>query len=324
MRNLLIIMCLSLATLSWSQKNVFLNLEPLFGSQAFDLNQTFVGNDGIAVKIDHFNYYLSEVKLFHDNGLQTNLDSDIWLVTPEQTSIYLGYINLNQIDSINFTVGVPKRYNTQAGALAQDISAYPDIHPLSFQSPSMYWGWAFGYMHMIIGGMADNNNDNMPNAYFELHNLGNNNQQNIALPCIQTNIGNQIDLNYICHVDRWLQQIPLANIGVVHGEAGLNQQILQNVISQDVFTLSANASLSERPAAVVTWIQNENEGTLAAADNLTLQNYHLYNSAGQLFTTEVLGSATARIALEQLSAGLYLLKVEMNNGSSQAFRFVKP
>ena len=188
----------------------------------------------------------------------------------------------------------------------------------------MYWGWAFGYMHMIIGGMADNNNDNMPNAYFELHNLGNNNQQNIALPCIQTNIGNQIDLNYICHLDRWLQQIPLANIGVVHGEAGLNQQILQNVNSQDVFTLSANASLSESPAAILTWIQNENEGTLAAADNLTLQNYHLYNSAGQLFTTEVLGSATARIALEQLPAGLYLLKVEMNNGSSQAFRFVKP
>ena len=161
MRSLLIIMCLSLATLSWSQKNVFLNLEPLFGSQAFDLNQTFVGNDGIAIKIDHFNYYLSEVKLFHDNGLQTNLDSDIWLVTPEQTSLYLGYINLNQIDSINFTVGVPKFYNTQTGALAQDISAYPDTHPLSFQSPSMYWGWAFGYMHMIVGGKADNNNDNI-------------------------------------------------------------------------------------------------------------------------------------------------------------------
>ncbi len=324
MRNLLIIICLSLATLSWSQKNVFLNLEPLFGSQAFDLNQTFVGNDGIAIEIDHFNYYLSEVKLFHDNGLQTNLDSDIWLVTPEQTSLYLGYINLNQIDSINFTVGVPKFYNTQAGALAQDISAYPDTHPLSFQSPSMYWGWAFGYMHMIIGGMADNNNDNIPNAYFELHNLGNNNQQNIALPCIQTNIGSQIDLNYICHVDRWLQQIPLANIGVVHGEAGLNQQILQNVNSQDVFSLSANANLTEHPADLVSWIQNENEGILAAINDLMLKNYHLYNGAGQQFMTEVLNSATARIALEQLPTGLYLLKVEMNNGSSHAFRFVKP
>ena len=40
--------------------------------------------------------------------------------------------------------------------------------------------------------------------------------------------------------------------------------------------------------------------------------------------TEVLNSPTARIALEQLPTGLYLLKVEMNNGRSQAFRFVKP
>lgn len=324
MRNLLILLCLTLSTLSWSQKNVFLNIETLFGAQALTLNQTFIGNDAVAVEIDHFNYYLSEVKLFHDNGLQTNLDSDIWLVTPNQNSFYLGFINVNQIDSINFTIGVPKRYNTQAGALAQDISAYPDSHPLSFQSPSMYWGWAFGYMHMIVGGKADNNNDNIPNAYFELHNLGNNNQQNIALPCIQTNIGNQIDLNYICHLDRWLQQIPLANIGVVHGEAGLNQQILQNVNSQDVFTLSANASLIESNTTNISWLQNEKEGTLTAADNLTLKNYRLYNSAGQQLITEVLNSATARIALEQLPSGVYLLKAEMNNGSSQAFRFVKP
>ena len=56
-----------------SQKNVFLNLTPLFGNQTFALNQTFIGNDGIAVQIQDFNYYLSDVKIFHDNGQQTNL-----------------------------------------------------------------------------------------------------------------------------------------------------------------------------------------------------------------------------------------------------------
>ncbi|MFM6965653.1 MAG: MbnP family protein, partial [Sphingomonadales bacterium] len=216
---------------TWAQKNVFLNLQPVFGNQTFVLNQTFIGNDAIAIELEHFNYYLSDVILFHDNGQQTNLPSDIWLVTPTQHSLYLGYLNVNQIDSINFTVGVPKRYNTQDGALAQDISTYPETHPLSFQSPSMYWGWSFGYMHMIVGGNADSNNDNIPNAYFELHNLGDNNQQNVRLNTIQTNTANQIDLNYTCHVDRWLNQINLSSIGVVHGQAGPNLTILQNVNS---------------------------------------------------------------------------------------------
>ena len=187
---------------SWSQKNIFLHLKPVFGTQPFALNQTFIGNDGIAVEIQDFNYYLSDVIIFHDNGQQTHLLTDIWLVTPTQNSLYLGYLALNQIDSILFTIGVPKRYNIQAGALAQDISTYPETHPLSFQSPSMYWGWSFGYMHMIASGKADSNNDGVPNAYFELHNLGNNNQQSLTLPTIQATSGNQIDLHYNCHIYR--------------------------------------------------------------------------------------------------------------------------
>ena len=157
MKSLLISLGLLTSIATWAQKNIFLNIEPLFGTQAFALNQNFIGNDGIAVNIEHFNYYLSDIKLFHDNGLQTNLLTDIWLLTPEQHSLYLGNLNINQIDSINFTVGVAKRYNTQTGAQAQDISTYPDTNALSFQSPSMYWGWAFGYMHMIVGGKADSN-----------------------------------------------------------------------------------------------------------------------------------------------------------------------
>jgi len=324
MRKLFIIMCFTLATLSWSQKNVFLNLEPLFGSQAFDLNQTFIGNDGIAIEIEHLNYYISEVKLFHDNGLQTNLNSDIWLVTPEQTSLYLGYINLIQIDSINFTVGVPKFYNTQAGALAQDISAYPDTHPLSFQSPSMYWGWSFGYMHMITGGKADSNNDGVPNAYFELHNLGNNNQQSVTLPTIQTTTGSQTDLFYNCHIDRWLNQMPLSSVGVLHGETGLNQSVMQNVNTQDVFTLNPSATILENHNLFVSWKQNATEITIHGLQNQSIKNYQVFSNTGQKVLDHQVNTPSASVPLEQLQSGLYLINTEMNNGKTQVIRFVKP
>jgi len=309
---------------AWAQKNVFLNIPPLFGAQAFVLNQTYIGNDGIAVEIEHFNYYLSDVKLFHDNGQQTDLATNVWLVTPSQYNLYLGYLNINQIDSINFTIGVPKRYNTQAGALAQDISTYPETHPLSFQSPSMYWGWSFGYIHMVVGGKADSNNDNIPNAYFELHNLGNNNQQSITLNTIQTNTGNQIDLNYVCRVDRWLNQMPLASVGVLHGETGLNQQILQNVNSQNVFTLAPNAGLHESNSQSIAWSQTPNALVLHSKNELYVMGYQLFSSTGQKIQDIRMQEPTTQIALEQLSSGSYLLTLSMSNGLQQTLRFVKP
>lgn len=309
---------------TWAQKNVFLNLQPVFGNQPFALQQNFTGNNGVVVEIEHFNYYLSDVILFHDNGQQTNLPSDIWLVTPTQHSLYLGYLNVNQIDSINFTVGVPKRYNTQDGALAQDISTYPETHPLSFQSPSMYWGWSFGYMHMIVGGNADSNNDNIPNAYFELHNLGDNNQQNVRLNTIQTNTANQIDLNYTCHVDRWLNQINLSSIGVVHGQAGPNLTILQNVNSQEVFTLAADAGILQNNFNGITWIQTPDFISVNTNDNLQINYYQLYASNGQKILDLQVQESIAQVALNQLNSGLYLLKVNISNGQQQTIRFVKP
>jgi hypothetical protein len=324
MKSLLISLGLLTSIATWAQKNIFLNMEPLFGTQPFALNQNFVGNDGIAVNIEHFNYYLTDIKLFHDNGLQNNLLTDIWLLTPEQHSLYLGNLNVNQIDSINFTVGVAKRYNTQAGALAQDISTYPDSHALSFQSPSMYWGWAFGYMHMIVGGKADSNNDGVPNAYFEMHNLGNNNQQSVTLPSIQTNTGNQIDLNYICHVDRWLQQMPLSSIGVLHGDTGLNLQILQNVNSQEVFTIAANANTQENNTSLFAFVQSENQFTFSAKNKQTIKNYIVFANSGQQICTVSSNETKASIALEPLQSGIYLVTVETDNGQRQTFRFVKP
>jgi len=309
---------------SKSQKNIFLNIEPVFGNQAFALNQNFIGNDGVIIEIEHFNYYLSDVKLFHDNGQQTNLLTDIWLVTPAQNSLYLGNLNINQIDSINFTVGVPKRYNTQAGALAQDISTYPETHALSFQSPSMYWGWAFGYMHMIVGGKADSNNDGVPNSYFEMHNLGNNNQQSVTLPTIQTNTGNQIDLNYTCHLDRWLNQMPLSSVGILHGETGLNQSIMQNVNTQDVFTLDAAAELQEPATIFVSWKQSASEIKIQSIQNQLIKNYKVFSNTGQKVIDMQVNALSSSILLEQLQSGMYLINVELNNGQSQAFRFVKP
>ena len=66
----------------WAQKNVFLNLHPVFSNQPFILLSNYQGNDGATVELEHFNYYVSDVKIIHDGGQELYLDASIWLVTP--------------------------------------------------------------------------------------------------------------------------------------------------------------------------------------------------------------------------------------------------
>jgi hypothetical protein len=322
MKHLVLLFLLSSFSFTFAQKNVFLSLAPKFGNQDFQLLQNYTGNDGIAVKIEHFNYYLSDVQLFHDNGQSTYLQTAIWLVTPNNFNIYLGYLDVNQIDSISFMIGVPKRYNTQSGTLALDISTYPETHPLSFQMPSMYWGWSFGYMHMIVGGKADSNNDNIPNSYFELHNLGNNNQQMVSLPVIQTNLTNQTDLHLNCHVDRWLNNISLANVGILHEETGLNLTIMQNVLSQDVFTLDATAGLSNITSDLFKLTQNNHEIFIESLQNNILKSLECLDSQGRIFVAQTFEKDNISINTSTFPKGLYLFKISTQKGNKTLRIFI--
>jgi hypothetical protein len=177
---------------------------------------------------------------------------------------------------------------------------------------------------MITGGKADSNNDGVPNAYFELHNLGNNNQQSVTLPTIQTTTGSQTDLHYNCHIDRWLNQMPLSSVGVLHGETGLNQSVMQNVNTQDVFTFSPAATIQENHNLFVSWKQNASEITIQGLHNLSIKNYQVFSNTGQKVLDHQVNTPSASVPLEQLQSGLYLIRTEMNNGKTQVIRFVKP
>jgi hypothetical protein len=314
-KSLVLFALLCCVNLIFAQKNIFLNLQPKFQNQDFQLLQNYTGNDGVVVELEHFNYYISDVKLFHDNGQITHLATDIWLVTPTNFALYLGYLNANQIDSIGFTVGVPKRYNTQAGALAQDISTYPETHPLSFQMPSMYWGWSFGYMHMIVGGKADSNNDNVPNSYFELHNLGNNNQQLVGMPVIQTNLGNQIDLHLNCHVDRWLNNITLASVGILHEETGLNMTVMQNVNTQNVFALDAEASIENIAQSQIKILNNNGLLQITGLEVNKPTHLEISDAQGKILLSKELQQAQFEMNSAAFPHGIYLLKISSSTGS---------
>ena len=222
-----------------AQKNVFLNISPVFNDAPLQMGVEVQHNNGEAYALDHFDYYVSDVILTHDGGQLTTVQQAIYLVEPDNHVLYLGLVDVENIEQLEFTVGVPNRFNTQQGIEAADISTYPETHPLSFQSPSMYWGWSFGYMPMIIGGSEGA-------SYFELHSVGPTLQRQVVLPGVQTNTSvTQLDLELQCHVDRWVNGIELLTVGAAHGALPQNITAMDNILTESVFTVSPTAGMIE-------------------------------------------------------------------------------
>jgi len=194
--------------------------------------------------------------------------------------------------------------NTQSGAEAVDISSYPDTHPLSFQNPTMYWGWQFGYMHMIVGGEADSNNDQLPDAYFEMHNLGDHNQRTIQMPVIETNTtAGQMDIYLACQVDQWLRNMPLSSVGVLHDQTGLNDSIMSNVLTYPVFMQPLTASLNTNVTPEF-WV----DGSTIHWKELEHAYFKVFDLSGRLVSSGVMNGVSGKHSLD-LNSGNYFVTV---------------
>ena len=315
-----LIFLLFLPFLGLSQKNIFLKLKPVFDTQSFQTQTVYTGNNGQEVTLDYFKYYLADITIIHDGGQVLTLGETVYLIDDANYTVYLGAHPVTTVEQVNFLIGVPKRFNTQSGALAQDISSYDASNALSFQSPSMYWGWSSGYMHMITGGKADGNNDNVPESYFELHNLGNNNQQMVTKNnIIQANPNaNQVDLNFDCHIDRWLNGMNLATLGVLHDETGLNITAMQNVNTQDVFEQPATAGVSIVDQVAVQLSSQQGAIQCAWVGQHSETEIMLLDQSGRQIRKQTLGNSAGQFTWISLNPGMYFIQYVDQQGKEQS------
>jgi hypothetical protein len=236
MKPLTIVLIIFSSLVSIGQKNVFLNLKPVFQGADFETGESYQHPSGQFLSVDYLNYYVSDVMITHDGGQILTASPAVFLVSMEEHLLFLGNFQIENIEHIEFTLGVPERFNTQDGAEATDISSYPAGHPLSFQDPGMYWGWAFGYMHVVTAGTPT----------FELHNVGPQLAKQISLDVIPTETSSaQIDIELYCNVDRWFNSILFSGMLISHGAGPENVQMMSNLLTEDVFSISAQASIPE-------------------------------------------------------------------------------
>lgn len=306
--------------LGFAQKNIFLNIDPVFNNQTFIPQVVYMSNNGQNVALDYLKYYLSDISITHDGGQVLDLSQTVYLMDDTNHSIYLGAHNVTNIEQVYFLVGVPSRFNTQAGALAVDISSYDANNALSFQSPSMYWGWQAGYMHMIVGGKADGNNDQIPEAYFELHNLGDHNQQSVSFANVfQTNTtSSQIDLNFNCHIDHWLNGINLATVGVLHDETGINVQVMQNVNSKAVFAQVANASVPTITKEVLQFSSMQGAIQCVWTNLDSALKLNLMDPNGKLLREQTVSNQQGQFTWIGLTPGMYFIQFADQKGAIQS------
>jgi len=312
---------------SFGQKNVFVTISPKFAGADLQMGVDYTSINGVVLNLDHFDYYLSDMHVIHDGGQVLDLSDTVFLVEPQNHILYLGFLDVTTIEQINFAIGVPAVINTSAGAEAIDITLYPPHHPLSFQDPSMYWGWTAGYMHMIIGGLADSNTDGIADALFELHNVGDNNYKHVQLPVIQTNTTTDIvNIALNCNVDYWIKDIAIETVGSLHGSNGANAETMTNVETEPVFNQPSNASTQELADAAGTMFANQ-------SSNEVILNWSNINNVSSYTVTDINGKTvqngkaegnSGKLIIGELNSGIYFFHLLDNSGKElKQLKFIK-
>jgi hypothetical protein len=319
MRKILLLLSVTIINiLGFAQKNVFLTIDPKVNGADLQIATNYLNLNGVAFELDHFDYYISGIHVIHDGGQDLDLGNTIFLVEPQNHVLYLGYLNVTQIEAINFSVGVPPNLNTNSGVDAVDISSYPSGSPLSFQEPSMYWGWTAGYMHMIIGGYGDSNFDGTPDNLFELHNLGDANYRSVQLNVTPTVTSqDQLDIYLNCNVDQWIKDIPIETVGILHGSSGLNMEIMKNIETESVFNQSATAGVNEvvNEAGLLSHYRNQEFSKIIWSEMIGAKSFQLINIEGRVLENGILESINGELILQEIPQGLYYFCVFDTNGN---------
>ena len=275
--------------------------------QPFALNETIAAYNGVDYSVQSMAFFMSRVKITHDGGQVTALDTnEVYYVNFNVPEIILGSFNISQVEAITFDVGVPEYLNHL------DISQYPVHHPLAFHDPTMHWGWAAGYMHMVMNGKGHDNNDGMPSVAYELNCLGDDNVPTTTITTTATvNPDNSRTIFLICNVDEWLRDTDPATTGAMHGSNGVNATVMSNVENHPVFTSPATASLIGKEQINIS-ISQSTIGTELSWIDSHVASYRLLDADGRVLDQGE--SNGQQLLFTELSSGLHIVQL-MNDKS---------
>ncbi len=236
---------------SWSQVDVYFRINHKLGAASFDPSHVASNNLGNNFTVERLDYYISEITLIHDGGQQTPVTGHYILVkAKEQTNDYLGSFNITNLEGVQFGIGVDPSVNHA------DITTFPPNHPLSFQSPSMHWGWAAGYRFIAIEGKSGSG----MNQSWQLHALGDANYGYTTVNTSGTMDGNNLVVALDADYEQGMNNITINGSLNYHGENGQAVTIMNNFKTLVFAEGSANVGLEENLLKLMKMTPNPSSG----------------------------------------------------------------
>ena len=251
-------------------------------------------------------YYLSKIIIKHDGGLSTNVNNVYALVNAgANTDIELGAFNVNNIEGIQFSVGVDSPNNNA------DPSLWPATHPLSPKSPSMHWGWESGYRFAAMEGVAG---IGMISTY-EIHSLGNVNYFATSINKTATERNGKWIIAIDADYTKAIKDINVTQNLVSHGETDEAKKLLINF-----------RDLVFKPGTILTGI-NETKSAfdLGISPNPSNGTFVLSLSKQTSYNKIVVTDITGKVYFEEqfnaksthnfniINKGIYFVKVYHND-----------
>lgn len=293
MKSILLLGSLAYALSSFAQTDVVLHFPPKVAGNDLTTGTIVQNLNGVEMSIDYFNYYISNLHIIHDGGMNLNLSDTVFIVTMADNVLELGELNVTNIESVTFSVGVPQDVNHA------DISQYTEDNPLSWQDPSMHWGWSSGYKFLLVDGYGDSNNDGTPETLFQIHSLGDANMKNVSMAVIPTVLPTHTTIVINCNLDQWMFGVNPGTVGVNHGTTGVNASVMNNVNGKPVFTIPGNAGIQTTTVdGTITHFVTEEAITFDWKDVPNVSSYNLINISGEVIAS---GKASAFSGSESIS-----------------------
>jgi len=307
MKKLIIAIALLIGTAT-AQKDIKIQLTPLYNGAPAQLNYTYNDVNNVAFKLTRVQFYLDQFQITHDGGQTTSLNTtdNVLLSDYPDTDHIIGNANINSVESITFNLGVNSTYNHD------DPSTYSTNHPLANQSPSMHWGWSFGYKFIVLEGEVDADGDGVFETAMQAHVIGDEFERTISL-----NIANSITdanetiigLNY--DIAGWLSSMDLANFGVNHGGGSKNEEITDNTVDFNVFSEGTTNNIIAPTKIDANLSFNGTEVNYTSKENLN--KIEILDLSGKLVYSSPINNSNGTIPFSAKNQ-LYIVRLSSNNG----------
>lgn len=295
---------LAMVGFSFGQTNVYLQINHKLGTAPFGFNAATTNNLTEDFDVTRLEYYISEITLIHDGGMETTASGTYVLANAgTQVNEMIGSFSITTLEGVRFGIGV------DAAANHLDPSAYAMTHPLAPKSPSMHWGWNSGYRFVALEG----NSGSGLNQIFQIHALGDNYYQQTTVNTAGYMNGTDLVVVLDADYEMALKDISVINGPITHGDFDEAIPLLSNfntdVFSEGTFTVGTEASLSQNLNFVVAPNPNAGNCTLRVDGETVGTEVYVREVTGRLIGTYQV-PASGQVELNLDTQGLYFVSLQ--------------